>query len=117
MALRGSKIQIAGLRDIPLPQINIVPVGIKLFGKAFNNKRVSQTIISKPVSYMALTSSLAAMFEKSPFGPEPFDPYYLKKNIVQTDHVYENEGVLVVKPERRYMIYDKKERWTKLPIR
>lgn len=117
MALKGSKIQVAGLRDIPLPQINIVPVGIRFFGKGFNKKRVNQTIISKPVSYMALTSSLAAMFEKSPFGPEPFDPDYLTENIVQTDHVYENEGALVVKPERRYMIYDKKERWTKLPVR
>lgn len=117
MALQGSKIQIAGLRDIPLPQINIVPVGFKFFGKAFNNKEISQKIISKPTSYMAVTSLLAAMFEKSPFGPEPFDQDYLIKNIVQTDHVYENEGVLVVKPERKHMIYDKRERWTKLPIR
>ncbi|MDT8316946.1 MAG: cellulose biosynthesis protein BcsG [bacterium] len=117
MALKGSKIQIAGLRDIPLPQINVVPVGIKFFGKRFNKKRVSQTIISKPTSYMAITSALAAMFEKSPFGPEPYDPAYLLENIVQTDHVYENEGALVVKPGQKYMIYDKRERWTKLPIR
>ena len=117
MALRGSKIQIAGLRDIPLPQINILPVGFKFFGKAFNEKWISQTIISKPTSYMAVTSSLAAMFEKSPFGPKPFDPDYLMENIVQTDHVYENEGAIIVKPERKYMIFDKREKWTKLPIR
>ncbi len=116
MALRGSKIQVAGLRDIPLPQINLIPVGYKFFGKRFNNKRVRQRVISKPTSYMALASSLAAMFEKSPFGPKPYDPDYLERNIVRTDHLFENDGVVVVKPDRHYMIFDKRKKWTKLPI-
>ena len=116
MALKGTKIQMEGLRDIPLPQITKGPLALKFIGKGFKGKAPYQRIVSKPVSYLAISSILVSMLENSPFGPEEYNSDYIINNVVQTDFVAENEGALVIKPERKYLIYGKEEKWIELPV-
>lgn len=116
MALKGTKIQMEGLRDIPLPQITTGPLAVRFIGKGFGKSPHYQRIISKPVSYLAISSILASIFENSPFGPERYESDYIINNIIHTDFVAENEGALVIKPEKRYLIFGKEKKWIELPI-
>ncbi|MDH3973127.1 MAG: cellulose biosynthesis protein BcsG [Deltaproteobacteria bacterium] len=116
MALKGAKIQMEGLRDIPLPQITKGPLAIKFIGKGFKEKAIYQRIVSKPVSYMALSSVLASLFEYSPFGPEEYNSDYIINNVIYTAFVAENEGALVIKPDRKHLIFGKEKKWIELPV-
>jgi len=58
-ALRGDKMQIAGLREIPSPSITLVPVGIKVIGPDL--QRAGRALqIDKPTSYLAVSHIIGA---------------------------------------------------------
>ncbi|MBI3595127.1 MAG: cellulose biosynthesis protein BcsG [Nitrospirae bacterium] len=107
MALRGSRIQVAGLREIPLPQITTVPVGIKYFGIKKSHRDIQPLIVSKPVSYLAL-SFLISQFIKT--GLNDTDA----SQIPETDFMSENDGAKVVKYEGEFYINAKDKQWKKL---
>ena len=115
MALRGSSIQAPDLRDIPLPRITIIPVGIKFIGKGFTSLPSKPEIISRPVSYLALSYLLSSFTRESPFG----GPYSITKkiieNIPESPYVSENEDIRIIKKGEDYFLYGKEKRWTKLP--
>lgn len=46
-ALTGSPFQPADIRDIPLPKITKVPVGVKIIGSKFNDKKMLNSILSQ----------------------------------------------------------------------
>jgi hypothetical protein len=114
-AVRGSAIVPPGLRDIPLPRITTVPVGIKLLGKGYHAAQANKQItISKPTSYLALAYMLAAFTEQSPFQSDRFMFNIFLDSIPQTSFVAENEKNLVVKRDDEYLYYGKDEKWTRL---
>jgi hypothetical protein len=115
MALGGSTIQAAGFRDIPLPTITRVPVGIKFIGKKYNEAEVQQHLIKKPTSYLALSSALAALFEKSPFAELRFDAGDFMDRILETEFVAENSDARIILQDGKYYIYGKKKKWLPLP--
>jgi len=114
MALQGSSIQAPDLRDIPLPQITTVPVGIKMIGKGYPLFSTEQKIISSPSSYLALSYLLASFIQESPFGESTLISQKIMENIPETPFVSENEGIRVVKEGQDYFLYGKDKKWTKL---
>lgn len=114
MALRGTNFQPAGLREIPLPQITIVPVAIKLIGKGYDRAQHESLIISKPTSYLSLSYLLAAFLKQNPFGSGGSVPMDIIENIPTTDFVSETESARVVKKDEDYFLYDKQKKWIKL---
>ena len=115
MALRGNPLQVAGLRDIPLAQITLVPVGIKLIGKGPGRDDVHQRIVSKPTSYLALSSLLASFLERTPFGPDGLTPGDLAARLPGTEFVAENQEMRIVKKGADYFLYGKERKWIALP--
>lgn len=115
MALRGSNLQAPGLRDIPLPQITIVPAGIKFIGKGHDSTTAHQQIITKPASYLSLSYILSAFVEQSPFHSDRFINKEIIDDIPQTDFVAENQGIQLVKKETGYFIFGKGKKWIALP--
>lgn len=113
-ALRGSAIQAPGLRDIPLPRITKLPVGIKFIGAKYNDAGVRQTLVSKPASYLALSYMLAAFTENSPFGTNGLSPEDLVYRIPETDFVAENQGNIIVGKDNSYFFYGKEKKWIPL---
>lgn len=113
-ALTGSTIQASGLRDIPLPRITKIPVGIKFIGEKFNDATVRQTIISKPASHFAISYMLATFIENSPFGTDGISPEDLVYKIPQTDFVAENQGNIIVGKDNSYFFYGKEKKWIPL---
>lgn len=115
MALSGSRIQAMGLRDLPLPSITQVPLGIKLIGPAFNGKPVEQKIISKSVSYFAMAQMIATLLEKNPFqSDEHYKTRQFLDGIPQTDIVSENLGMLIMRDGGKFFLYGKEKKWLEL---
>ncbi|MBI3479332.1 MAG: cellulose biosynthesis protein BcsG [Nitrosomonadales bacterium] len=107
-SVRGDKMQIAGLREIPSPRISLVPAGIKLIGFPENP---APLLVSKPTSYLAISQLLANFIRTSPFGKNsPRLEEYLG-NLPTTEFVAENESIVVMRSNRRYFIHDKDEEW------
>lgn len=115
VAMRGSSIQPQGLRDIPLPQITNVPVGIKLIGDGHPPVPEKQELISKPTSYLALAYMLSSYLKAPPFGAGKSFPQDVIDNIPETSFVAENEIIKVAKKGPDYFMFDKDKKWVKLP--
>lgn len=115
MALHPSVLQAQGLRDIPLPKITLVPVGIKFIGEKYKDIYVKPQIISKPTSYLSISSQLAAFAEQSPFKSEGYNSRRYLDSIPITDYVAENQGgIQIVKMGDDYYFYGKEKKWIRL---
>jgi cellulose synthase operon protein YhjU len=112
MALSGSKLQAASLRDIPLPQHTLVPVGIKFIGQ---NHRVGvEKNISEPTSYLALAHILASFLKHNPF--DIASSQEMIATLPETAFVAENQGVHVVKQGEDYWLEGRSlnKKWIKV---
>lgn len=65
-ALKGDKVQFAGLREIPSPSIVSVPVAIKFIGK--NVQSYSQTLVSESTSYFGLSELISGVLSTNFFA-------------------------------------------------
>ncbi|MHB9118811.1 MAG: cellulose biosynthesis protein BcsG [Burkholderiales bacterium] len=109
-ALRGDKMQIPGLREIPSPAITLVPVGIKVVGP--NLRREGDSLrIDAPTSYLAVSQIIARMLAKSPFAGDSFAPSDYVNELPTTDFVSENEGMVVMRRDNRYYLRQGNDGW------
>jgi cellulose synthase operon protein YhjU len=106
-SVRGDKMQIAGLREIPTPLITTVPVGIKLIG--FHGKE--QVVVSKPSSYLAIAKLLSEFIEIPPFGKGNLSMTDYVSNLPETAHVAENSGIVVMRSDHQYYIRSNGQAW------
>ena len=116
-ALEGSRIQHADVRDIPLPAITKVPLGIKLIGPEFNGSAVEQKIVSKPTSYLAMSWLLSRFVENSPFGENAPSADALAFQIPRTEFVAEHEGRVVMEMDGKLFYRDTNGEWIALTAR
>ena len=113
-ALRGDRLQIAGLREIATPAITTVPVGIKVIDPAGAPERDTE-YVDTSTSFLALSQVIANMLEKSPFGNVPFDAKNYVSNLPSIEYVAENQA-LVIRVENRYFWREDRDRWKPFPI-
>lgn len=116
-ALEGTRIQPADVRDIPLPAITKVPVGVKLIGPKFNGGEVQQKLVSKPTSYLAVSWLLSRFVENSPFGENAPSADALAFQIPRTEFVAEHEGRVVMEMEGKLLYRDTNGEWSTLTAR
>lgn len=116
-SLRGDKMQIAGMREIPSYAISRVPVGVKLVGAARQGtgKPVS---ISNPSSYLALSQLLADLIARNPFRSEPLYLEEIARNLPVTGFVSENADTIVMRYGKQYFMQPKESTWVEyIPAR
>ncbi|WP_456404515.1 cellulose biosynthesis protein BcsG [Thiolapillus sp.] len=114
-ALRGDRMQISGLREIPSPAITRVPAAVAIIGPDL--KREGNPIrIDEPVSYLAISHVIKGMLEKNIFGGESFDPAELVEDLPQTPFVAENEGTVVMRHQGRYHLRLEGEEWMEYSV-
>jgi cellulose synthase operon protein YhjU len=102
LALRGSKLQPPGVREVPLPQITTVPVGIKLIGRGWHRGRETpRRIITQPTSYFALASWLAAVLHWDGLQDHGVTT---RIAVPSTDFLAENEAARVVQHGSDYLV-------------
>ncbi|MFZ4631797.1 MAG: cellulose biosynthesis protein BcsG [Patescibacteria group bacterium] len=91
-ALRGSAVQTATVREIPLPSITQVPVAIKIFGPGFNeSSEIKTSYINERVSYLALSELLKRLLLINPLDSANLNQASLLNNLPKTDLVSENQ--------------------------
>lgn len=108
-SVRGDKMQIAGLREIPSPRISTVPVGIKLIGLP-DDPAAQTVLVTKPVSYLAVSQLLSDFLTFSPFNKSLSLQEYVRE-LPGTEFVAENEDVVVMRYGAQYYIRAKDADW------
>ena len=109
-ALRGDRMQIAGLREIPSPTITLVPVGIKIIGN--NIKRTGGTLkVNKPTSYLAVSYIVSRLLANSPYNNGSFVPSEYVADLPVTPFVSQNEGMVVAGYKGRYYLRQDESEW------
>ena len=114
-AVRGDKLQISGLREIPSPAIGLVPVGVKLFGMGAAATASAPLVIDKPSSYLAVSQLLAQFGANNPYEAPTFNIADYARELPQTEFVAENEGNVVMRQAGRYMMRNPDLSWTEYP--
>lgn len=88
-ALRGDRLQIAGLREIPSPRITQVPAAVKLVNMPGMNG--GPQVIDRPSSYLALTAVVAQLLNGET------DREQLAARLPETEHVSENDALVLMR--------------------
>lgn len=109
-AVRGDRMQIAGLREIPSPAITLVPVGIKVIGpKVHRNGNAVR--INETTSYLAISELIARMLARTPFSAAGFAPSGYVAELPATRFVAQNEDAVVIESGGGYLLRQGKENW------
>lgn len=114
-SIRGDKMQIAGLREIPSPRITTVPVGIKLIGIPAN-PGAKPLLVTKPASYLAVSQLLSNFVAISPFAKKNLSLKDYVQDLPITDFVSENEDVVVMRRDEQYFIHAKDADWVEYDV-
>ena len=109
--LRGDKMQISGMRELPSPSITHIPVAVKLIGEGLQRSDAVYHI-SQQSSHQALSQLLANVFEQQVFDNKAFSAAQLSANLPQTAHVSQNEGSTVIGVNQQYFISLDQHSWT-----
>lgn len=111
-ALRGDKQQFSGLREIPTPRITIVPAAIKVIGTAAHPAQVR---IDQPVSYLAISTILSRMLNRSPFGAD-YQPSAYTAGLPGTPFVAESTSSVMMQSGQRYLLKQDGGNWADYPL-
>jgi cellulose synthase operon protein YhjU len=118
-ALVGNRIQARDLRDIPLPQITTVPVGIKFIQGSRppggNDRRPAKALrLDKPVSYEAVAYLVSQALRNRAGAQAPLFPEDSLAGIPETPLVAENENAKIIEHEGAVYYQGKDQAWTRI---
>ncbi|WP_439213979.1 cellulose biosynthesis protein BcsG [Duffyella gerundensis] len=94
-ALKGDKMQMSGLRDIPSPDITHVPVGIKFVGMKAPHQEQALAV-ETPTSLLALSELISRVVDGQVFNAPNVNMSVLTQNLPQTPVVSENDNAVVI---------------------
>ena len=95
-ALRGDKLQISGMREIPGPRITLVPVAIKIIGGKQPASSQGPVLVDQPISYFGMFTLINDLLMNSPYAPAARPLSERVKGLPTTPLVSENEDVVVM---------------------
>ncbi|TMP06616.1 cellulose biosynthesis protein BcsG [Pseudoalteromonas sp. S3178] len=111
-ALKGDKVQFAGLREIPSPSIVSVPVAIKFIGPDVQN--YSQIVVDDSTSYFALSQLVSKALQTDVFGGKN-SVANLLENLPKAPKVAENADTIMMYVNQRPYIQLDGGDWTAYP--
>lgn len=110
--IRGDKMQISGMRELPSPLVTNVPVGLKLIGN--NMQRIGeQKHVTQQSSFFAIAHLVNKLLEQDVYGKNEFDPETLLVNIPETPLLSENEDSTVMQYNKNYYYSFGNGEWVK----
>lgn len=108
-AVRGDKIQMARLRDIPSPHLTRIPVMVKYFGA---KEAVKPVHVAEETSYLALSELIARSLDAKVFtGESDKAVKTMTENLPQTYAVSENANAAVLKYGDKHFVRLNKGDW------
>jgi cellulose synthase operon protein YhjU len=99
-ALKGDRMQVSGLRDIPSPSITNVPAGIKFFGMKAPHQG-APIEITQPSSYLAISELVARAVDGKLFVEDSVNWNQLTSGLPQTAEVSENANAVVIQYQNK----------------
>lgn len=99
-ALKGDRMQVSGLRDIPSPSITNVPAGIKFFGMKAPHQG-APIEITQPTSYLAISELVARAVDGKLFVEDSVNWDQLTSKLPQTAEVSENANAVVIQYQNK----------------
>jgi cellulose synthase operon protein YhjU len=109
-ALRGDRVQISGLREVPTPAITQVPVGIKLVGPGWTDG--PQQVVETPTGHLAVAELISRFLSSNPFAGGATTLPDLVRGLPQTEAVSENEGTVVMQVGSGHQLRSPDGSWT-----
>ncbi len=114
--MRGDKMQIAGMREIPSSTIVHTPVGMKIFGE--NISRTGDTVhINAASSYLAVSTLVSRILEQDIYSKTTFDPKALTQELPKTKMVAQNSGTTVMKYNNKPYVSLDGSTWSEYPTK
>ena len=114
-ALRGSVVQAAGLRDIPLARITRVPAAVRLVGPLFA-KAPAGLEVSGQTSYLALAQLLSDLMADPSSASGPGKLERELDQLPTTSFMAETEKWKVFQFADRSYVFGKDDAWRPLPV-
>lgn len=106
-SLRGDKMQISGMREIPSPRITLVPTAVKLIGlpqpaaadaAPADSARRTPLVVDRPMSYFGLFTLLGDWLGDNPYAPQPLKTLAEQVDkLPGTRFVSENADIVVLR--------------------
>src|SRR5579862_562249 len=100
-ALRGSPIQAADLRDIPLPSITLVPVAVRFIGPLFADMPVGLEV-QRPSSYLALATMLSELRSDPSIASDSRRLQRMLDELPETDFMSETQHWKIFRLSEKY---------------
>jgi len=110
-ALRGDKVQIAGMREIPNPKVTLVPVAVKVVGMKENVESSPPIFVDRPTSYTAVFTLLADIMNREAGSIDHMLLSDLARALPTTRFVAENEKIIVMQNERDFFMRSPEGTW------
>lgn len=112
--MRGDRMQISGMREIPAPTIVHTPVGIKVFGEGIQRQGDTKHV-QAPSSYLALSQLVSNILEQNIYEKKSFSPDELAGNLPETQVVAQNSGSTVIEVNGKYYVSLDGSSWIEYP--
>lgn len=108
-AVRGDKIQMARLRDIPSPHLTRIPVMVKYFGA---KEAIKPVHVTEETSYLALSELISRSLDAKIFtGESDKTVRAITTDLPQTYAVSENANAAVIKFGNKHFVRLNKGEW------
>ena len=123
-ALRGDKMQISGMREIPSPRITLVPTAVKLIGlkpptpvdgAPASNLPTVPIVVTEPMSYLDLFALLNDWLADNPYAAQPLQTLAERtQKLPGTRFVAENADVVTLRNDAgQYFLKSSNDPWIK----
>lgn len=110
--LRGDKLQLTGMREIPSPSITHVPVGAVLVGATREGPPYH---VEQDTSHMAIAALIQRVIDSQPFGQDTFHARALADALPSTTAVSQNEGSTVMETDDGTFLTLDQRQWQRYP--
>jgi cellulose synthase operon protein YhjU len=111
-SLRGDKLQMSGMREIPDPKITLVPAALKLIGMPGAAGSKAPLVVNQDISYFGLTALLANLMQDNPFVADGIPLAQRLENLETTPFVAENDDLVMLRePAGGYVMKSNEGTW------
>jgi cellulose synthase operon protein YhjU len=111
-SLRGDKLQMSGMREIPDPKITLVPAAIKLIGMPGAAGSKAPLVVNQDISYFGLNVLLANLMQDNPFVPDAIPLAQRLETLETTPFVAENDDLVMLRePGGGYVMKSNEGTW------
>ncbi|MBB3046972.1 cellulose synthase operon protein YhjU [Litorivivens lipolytica] len=110
--LRGDRMQLPGMREIPAHSITHVPVAARLIGA---KRRGPVARVTAQTSHLALSVLINNVIQQQPFQAESYTPASLVSNLPRTRRVSQNEGSTVMEVDGTDYVTLDERTWSAYP--